>query len=114
MLSIYVALSLLCECPRFQRWGEQLAFHGDLMAVGAIYALQDSGLSVPGDMAVVGYDDREIASLARPMITTVQMPSYEMGDASAKLLSDNFIGARCRSSRTICRRWARCRPSRLL
>lgn len=58
----------------------------DLMALGAIYAIQDTGLSVPSDMAVVGYDDREIASLARPTITTVQMPCYEMGQASAQLL----------------------------
>ncbi|HZQ06075.1 MAG TPA: LacI family DNA-binding transcriptional regulator [Anaerolineae bacterium] len=58
----------------------------DFMALGAIYALQDEGLSVPGDIAVVGYDDREIASLSRPTITTVRMPCYEMGEASAKLL----------------------------
>jgi DNA-binding LacI/PurR family transcriptional regulator len=58
----------------------------DLMALGAIYAAQDAGLVVPGDVAVVGYDDREIASLSRPTITTVTLPCYEMGQASAKLL----------------------------
>ena len=58
----------------------------DLMALGAIYAIQEAGLRVPEDIALVGYDDREIASLARPTITTVTLPCYEMGQASARLL----------------------------
>src|SRR5687767_935278 len=58
----------------------------DLMALGAIYAIQEAGLRVPEDIAVVGYDDREIASLSRPTLTTVHMPCYEMGQASTKLL----------------------------
>lgn len=58
----------------------------DLMALGAIYAIQDAGLRVPEDIALVGYDDREIASIARPAITTVSLPCYEMGQASAQLL----------------------------
>jgi LacI family transcriptional regulator len=58
----------------------------DLMALGAIYAIQEAGLRVPEDIAVVGYDDREIASLSQPTLTTVRLPCYEMGQASAKLL----------------------------
>ncbi|MDR3574322.1 MAG: LacI family DNA-binding transcriptional regulator [Anaerolineaceae bacterium] len=58
----------------------------DLMGLGAIYAIQEAGLRVPEDIALVGYDDREIASLARPTITTVTLPCYEMGQASASLL----------------------------
>jgi LacI family transcriptional regulator len=58
----------------------------DLMALGAIYAIQEAGLNVPNDIALVGYDDREIASYARPTITTVTLPCYEMGKKSAELL----------------------------
>jgi LacI family transcriptional regulator len=58
----------------------------DLMALGAIYAIQEAGLRVPEDIAVVGYDDREIAGISRPAITTVTLPCYEMGQASADLL----------------------------
>lgn len=58
----------------------------DLMALGAIYTIQETGLRVPEDIAVVGYDDREIASLSRPTITTVTLPCYEMGQASARML----------------------------
>jgi len=62
----------------------------DLMAVGAIYAIQDAGLNVPKDIAVVGYDDREIASISNPTITTVCPPSYEMGQLAAQLILDRL------------------------
>jgi LacI family transcriptional regulator len=58
----------------------------DLMALGAIYAIQDAGLSVPDDMAVVGYDNREFTWIVRPNITTVVMPVYEMGRIAAEIL----------------------------
>lgn len=58
----------------------------DLMALGAIYAVQDSGLDVPGDMAVVGYDNRNFTKTVRPRITTVSLPVIEMGGVAAELL----------------------------
>jgi DNA-binding LacI/PurR family transcriptional regulator len=58
----------------------------DLMAVGALYAIADASLRVPTDIAVVGYDDREVATVIRPALTTVTLPSYEMGKASAQML----------------------------
>jgi LacI family transcriptional regulator, galactose operon repressor len=58
----------------------------DMMAMGTIYAIQKAGLDVPGDVAVVGYDDRDFAAWIRPALTTVRMPSYEMGQAAARLL----------------------------
>jgi LacI family transcriptional regulator len=58
----------------------------DLMALGAIYAIQDAGLSVPGDIAVVGYDNREFTWIVRPNISTVVMPVYEMGRIAADIL----------------------------
>jgi LacI family transcriptional regulator len=62
----------------------------DLMALGAIYAIQDAGLNVPKDIAVVGYDDREIASISNPTITTICPPSYEMGQLAAQLILDRL------------------------
>ena len=58
----------------------------DLMALGVIGGLQDAGLNVPKDMAVVGYDNRDFAKIVRPRITTVSMPVYEMGRTAAELL----------------------------
>ncbi len=62
----------------------------DLMALGAIYAIQDAGLNVPKDMAVVGYDDRDICSFSKPTITTVSPPSFEMGKQAAQLIVDRL------------------------
>lgn len=58
----------------------------DIMALGAIYAIQKAGLEVPTDVAIVGYDDRDFAAWIRPALTTIRMPSYEMGQAAARLL----------------------------
>lgn len=58
----------------------------DLMALGAIYAIQDAGLNVPKDLAVVGYDNRNFTKTFRPRITTVSMPVIEMGGVAAELL----------------------------
>ena len=58
----------------------------DQMALGAIYAIQDAGLRVPEDVAVVGYDNRNFTKTVRPRITTVSMPVIEMGGVAAELL----------------------------
>jgi len=58
----------------------------DLMALGAIYAIQEAGLRVPEDVALVGYDDRDLSGFVRPAITTIRMPCEEMGYTSAELL----------------------------
>jgi DNA-binding LacI/PurR family transcriptional regulator len=58
----------------------------DLMALGAICAIQDGGLTVPDDIAIVGYDNRDFARIFRPRLTTVSMPVYEMGHTAAELL----------------------------
>ena len=64
----------------------------DIMALGAIYAIQEAGLRVPDDVALVGYDDRDFAAWIRPNLTTIRMPSYEMGQAAARLLLEQIAG----------------------
>ena len=64
----------------------------DMMALGAIYAIQDAGLSVPRDVAIVGYDNRDFTSIVRPRITTVVMPVYEMGKIAAEILLRQISG----------------------
>lgn len=50
----------------------------DIMALGAIEALDDIGLSVPGDVAVVSYDDIEFGKHFRPKLTTVHQPRDQL------------------------------------
>jgi DNA-binding LacI/PurR family transcriptional regulator len=62
----------------------------DLMAVGALQALEETGRRVPEDVAVVGFDDSPLAAAARPAITTVRQPIVEMGAALAGRLLDGI------------------------
>jgi len=50
----------------------------DLMAIGAINAIREIGLRIPQDIAVVGYDDTDLASCMRPSLTTIHQPREEL------------------------------------
>jgi LacI family transcriptional regulator len=57
----------------------------DRMAMGAYRAARVAGLSVPGDLSVVGFDDQEhVADALDPGLTTVALPHYEMGAWAAR------------------------------
>ncbi len=51
----------------------------DLIAMGAMSALEESGVRVPEDVSVIGIDDIFFAFLARPPLTTIRVPREEMG-----------------------------------
>jgi LacI family transcriptional regulator len=56
-----------------------LAAQNDAMAIGALSIARDRGLSVPGDLSIVGFDDMPIAQDVTPALTTVRLPLVEMG-----------------------------------
>ncbi|HEY2373237.1 MAG TPA: LacI family DNA-binding transcriptional regulator [Gaiellaceae bacterium] len=58
----------------------------DNLAIGALQAARDRGLSVPGDLSVVGFDDVEPATIVTPTLTTVRQPLAEMGRTAVSLL----------------------------
>jgi DNA-binding LacI/PurR family transcriptional regulator len=58
----------------------------DRMAMGALAAASDGGRAVPDDVSVVGFDDVPMASFVRPALTTVALPTYDMGVAAMRLL----------------------------
>ncbi|WP_326829561.1 LacI family transcriptional regulator [Streptosporangium sp. NBC_01810] len=60
----------------------------DLMALGALPALRQAGRQVPGDVAIVGFDDIPAASYAEPPLTTVRQPTVEMGRRLARMVLD--------------------------
>jgi DNA-binding LacI/PurR family transcriptional regulator len=64
----------------------------DLMARGALTVLAERGISVPHDVAVVGYDNSSAATSGRLQLTTVSQPSEEMGHRMAALLLDILAG----------------------
>jgi DNA-binding LacI/PurR family transcriptional regulator len=64
----------------------------DLMALGAMRALAEAGRSVPGDVAVIGFDDSELAAGAYPALSSVRQPMTEMGRQMTRMLLDVIDG----------------------
>jgi LacI family transcriptional regulator, galactose operon repressor len=58
----------------------------DAMAFGAMRAIFESGLRVPEDISVIGFDNVEFAGIFRPLLTTIHQPTYEMGRAAVEIL----------------------------
>ncbi|MCV4235396.1 LacI family transcriptional regulator [Virgibacillus sp. LDC1] len=62
-------------------------FYGnDEMAIGGLKAFEESGISVPDDVSVIGYDDIQLAEYVNPPLTTIKQPKSEAGSLAAHLL----------------------------
>jgi LacI family transcriptional regulator len=58
----------------------------DLMAAGAVRAIEQAGLAVPADIAVIGFDDIQLAAMMQPALTTVRQDKLGLGSAAAEAL----------------------------
>ena len=58
----------------------------DSLAAGAMRAIEQAGLQVPQDIAVMGFDGTELAEMVSPQLTTVEQPSREIGAKAVELL----------------------------
>ena len=59
----------------------------DLMAAGAMRAAQERGVSVPGELSLVGFDDIQLAALMQPPLTTVRQDKTGLGNAAADAIT---------------------------
>ncbi|MBN9671709.1 LacI family DNA-binding transcriptional regulator [Roseibium aggregatum] len=60
---------------------QAIAFSGDMLAVGAMFEADRMGLSIPGELKILGYGDLEIARHTNPRLTTIRPPHKEIGEA---------------------------------
>jgi DNA-binding LacI/PurR family transcriptional regulator len=60
--------------------------YNDMTAIGLIHAAQQAGLSIPQDVAVVGFDDILFASYLYPPLTTIAQPKVEMGQRAMHMM----------------------------
>jgi DNA-binding LacI/PurR family transcriptional regulator len=67
----------------------------DLIAIGAMRALTEAGRSIPGDVAVVGFDDIPAASFANPPLTTIMQDLKCAGELLVETLSAQIEGKEC-------------------
>lgn len=64
----------------------------DVLAIGAIRALLESGLRVPEDVSVAGYDGIDVSGYISPSLTTIRQPVEDMAKNTVKLLFDIIAG----------------------
>ena len=62
----------------------------DRMAIGAMLAIKKKGLQMPTDIGLVGFNNEPVTGLVTPSISSVEMPSFEMGKAAAKLFIETM------------------------
>jgi DNA-binding LacI/PurR family transcriptional regulator len=84
-----VTKSLLAKHRHFTA---MFAFN-DISAIGAIRALLDSGVRVPSDVSVIGFDDIQNAAFQNPRLTTIRQPLRRMGELAAETLLKRIRGA---------------------
>lgn len=73
----------------------------DLMAIGALDVANELGLRVPDDLAIVGFDDVDAATIVAPNLTTVRNPAYEAGSTAGDLLLSRMSGRYSGAGRTV-------------
>ncbi|NEC64009.1 LacI family DNA-binding transcriptional regulator [Streptomyces sp. SID9727] len=66
--------------------------HNDITAAGVLRALRAAGKTVPGDIAVVGFDDIPMSEHTEPPLTTVRQPTRQMGETAARMLLSHLGG----------------------
>jgi DNA-binding LacI/PurR family transcriptional regulator len=81
----YVAALDLLDLPPSRRPTAMVAVF-DLIAVGAMRAVQDRGLTVGRDIAVTGFDDMPVIFYLKPGLTTLRQPAWEVGQRVAHIL----------------------------
>lgn len=64
----------------------------DHVAIGAYHAIQESGLKIPEDISVIGFDDTIFCEMLEPNLTSVKQPAYDIGQKSAELLFKKMSG----------------------
>jgi LacI family transcriptional regulator len=73
----------------------------DLMAFGVLDVAREAGIDIPGELAVVGFDDVEGAAMTYPSLTTVSNPAYETGLLAGILLKERMLGVHRDEPRTV-------------
>jgi DNA-binding LacI/PurR family transcriptional regulator len=71
--------------------------YNDMQAFGALRAARESGLKVPADISIAGFDDLFFSSYTDPPLTTIRQPKQEMGCDAAEILLDLLAGRQPRS-----------------
>jgi len=84
------ALTLLVKKPNL----DAIFAFNDLMAVGAMQALQEVGKQIPADIAIIGVDDIPLATMVRPQLSTLHVGLQNLGQIAMQSLLDLISGSK--------------------
>jgi LacI family transcriptional regulator len=73
----------------------------DVLAIGALAQCRASGIAVPGEVSLTGFDDLEIATMVTPTLTTIRVPTHDLGAAAARAVLDMVAGGQGPRSREL-------------
>jgi DNA-binding LacI/PurR family transcriptional regulator len=76
----------VCEMLSLPQSPTAILIANNLMTLGGLQAIHESGLGIPEQVSLVGFDDMDWASSLRPPLTVVAQPAYEMGETAASIL----------------------------
>jgi LacI family transcriptional regulator len=77
-----LAVQLLSQKPRVTA----IFAANDVMAFGAVRAILEAGLDIPGDISIIGFDNIELSSVMHVPLTTIHQPKYKIGHAAVEVL----------------------------
>ena len=66
-----------------------------LRGLGAMLAFEDAGLHIPDDISIMGFDNIDMAQFVKPALTTISVPTWELGRLAVKVLMDRIETGRC-------------------
>jgi DNA-binding LacI/PurR family transcriptional regulator len=87
------AVERIADWLRSPERPEAIVAANDLFALLVLAAAQRSGLRVPDDIAVTGFDDVDFAATCEPPLTTVAQPAFQLGVEAARLLLRRLAGS---------------------
>lgn len=93
-----LAYSAICHMLEGSERPDGVFACSDTYAAAVIRAARKSGLEVPRDLMVVGFDNTDTATMTTPALTTVSQPRYDMGYSACNMLIERIDGSRSANS----------------
>lgn len=80
----------VCELLSLPQPPTGILIANNLMTLGGLQAIHESGLEIPRQVSLVGFDDMDWAASLRPALTCIAQPAFEMGSSAASLLLERI------------------------
>jgi LacI family transcriptional regulator len=84
--------ALITEMIRSGEYPDAIFAENDILAIGILHGIKDSGLKVPDDIALIGFDDIAFSAYQEIQLSTIHQPKEEMGSTAAEILIEEIEG----------------------